>query len=85
MNKENRKFTIPELAEMLDQAKAEKAKEAVPKYQIGQRVEWSGYGSEYSGIILDFEIDVNDDGEIWITYVVDGVGRYWECELELSK
>lgn len=78
-------FTIPQLAEMLEKAKAEKAKTVIPKFELGQKVEWDGYGSDYSGEIIEIDIEIKDDGEPLITYAVDGVGRYWECELELSR
>lgn len=78
-------FTIPQLAQMLDKAKEEKAKTIIPKFQIGQIVEWDGYGKDYSGEIIEIEVEIEDDGEPLITYSVNGVGRYWECELVLSK
>lgn len=80
----NEKFTIPELAEMLAQAKAEKAKTVVPKFAIGQLVHRSGY-SNYSGEILDIEIEICDSGEPMITYTIDDVGTAWESELEVSN
>lgn len=77
-------FTIPELAEMLEKAKAEKAKTVIPKFTIGQYVNWIGY-SDHCGEIEDIEISISDDGEPTITYFVSGVGQYWESELELSR
>lgn len=78
------KFSIPELAKMLEEAKAEKAKTVVPKFQKGQLVCRSGYGN-YSGEIEEIDIEIKDDGEPLITYTIDEVGTAWECELELSK
>lgn len=77
-------FTIPKLAEMLAEAKAEKAKTIVPKFAVGQLVHRSGY-SNYSGEILDIDIEIRDDGEPLITYTIDEVGTAWEEELEISK
>lgn len=78
-----KKLTIPELAEMLEKAKAEKAKTVVPKFQKGQFVHRSGY-SNWSGEIEEIDVDISDSGEPTITYTIEGVGTAWESELELS-
>lgn len=80
------KFTIPELAEMVDFLKDEKAKSIETEFKVGERVYVDGYRDYYGiGEILEIEISIWDSGEPSIICVVDGIGNRYESELRKAE
>lgn len=78
----NGKFGIPELTELIDFLKDEKAKSIETEIKRGDLVYVDGYRDYYGiGEVLEVRVEIWHDGNPHIYCVVDGIGERYESEL----
>lgn len=77
----NGSYGIPELCELVDYLKEQKAKTVQTQFKVGDHVQRIGYSYEH-GEVLKVDVFIHDDGEPLITYTIDRVGEHWESGIE---